>query len=32
LGTVLVGGSLTGRPRIDDRDLHASDVLAALAD
>ncbi len=32
LGTVLVGGSLNGRPRIDDRDLHASDVLAALAD
>jgi 4-hydroxy-3-methylbut-2-enyl diphosphate reductase len=32
LGTVLVGGSLTDRPRIDDRDLHASDVLAALAD
>jgi len=32
LSTVFVGGSLSDRPGIDDRDLHASDVLTALAD
>lgn len=30
--TVMVGGTLSDRPRIDDRELHASDVLAALTD
>ena len=29
--TVMLGGSMTGRPRMDDRGLGASDVLSALA-
>jgi 4-hydroxy-3-methylbut-2-enyl diphosphate reductase len=32
ISTVMVGGSLTERPVLDDRLLHASAVLAALAD